>query len=86
LVVKTAKGMNKEYIKEKVDFYKEILKILSAFLVASIGGTISLLFRKGNELAHWLGIVGTWISLTLILMIIGLMVKIELLLRELKNE
>jgi len=77
--------MNKDYIKERVSFYKEVLKILSAFLVASAGGTVSLLFRRQNELVHWLAIVGTWLSLTLILMIVGLMVKIELLLRELKD-
>ena len=86
MVVKTAKRMNKEYIKEKVDFYIEVLKVLSAFLIASAGGTLGMLFKRNDELAFWIAIVGIWASLTLLLMIGGLAIKIELLLKELKDE
>ncbi len=78
--------MREEYFKEKVKFYTEILKVLSAFLIASAGGTLGLLFKKGEELAFWIAVVGIWVSLTLLLMIGVLVVKIELLLKELKDE
>ena len=48
--------MREEYIKEKVKFYTEILKVLSAFLIASAGGTLGLLFKKGEELAFWIAV------------------------------
>ncbi len=78
--------MEREYIKEKVKFYTEVLKVLSAFLIASAGGTLGMLFKRDEELAFWIAIVGIWASLTLLLMIGGLAIKIELLLKELRNE
>ncbi|MEO2082919.1 MAG: hypothetical protein ABGX12_02705 [Desulfurobacteriaceae bacterium] len=78
--------MEREYIKEKVKFYTEVLKVLSAFLIASSGGTLGMLFKRDEKLAFWIAIVGIWASLTLLLMIGGLAIKIELLLKELRNE
>ncbi len=77
--------MKEEYIKERIRFYTEVLKLIVALLVTSVGGTLSMLFKRNDELAFWIAIAGIWFSFSLFFLSMFFFIKIESLLRELKN-
>jgi len=40
-----------EVLKEKISYYKELLKNLTIILIATVGGTAGLLFKLSNPVA-----------------------------------
>ena len=52
-----------EYAKEKVKIYTEVLKILSAFIAATAGGIVSLLFKLDYRISLPLIAFGLWLEI-----------------------
>ncbi len=66
-----------------IDFYTEVLKLLVFLLVATAGGTISLLYKTQFAVSIPLIFFGTWISFSLVLGIVWTTLKIRRKLEEL---
>jgi len=67
-----------EFLKEKLSYYKELLRNFTVLLVALVGGVASLLFRLTNPIASVLTFVG-------LVLLWGLMLEIIFTLRVLKS-
>ncbi|SMP03587.1 hypothetical protein SAMN06265339_0130 [Desulfurobacterium pacificum] len=70
-----------EILKEKISYYKDLLRNLTLLLIAIVGGTASLLFKLNNPVAVILvfpGIIlssGTIVSVFVILDVLRKLIK-----------
>ncbi|WP_164930901.1 hypothetical protein [Aquifex aeolicus] len=70
--------MNKEeYVKEKIKFLTELLKLFWITIIAIGGGTISLLLNLDNKIKVFLLFVGAFTEIILISLTLRLLIKIE---------
>ena len=77
--------LNKRVEKE-IDFYIEILKLLVFLLIATAGGTVGLLYKLQVPITLPIVILGLWLSISFTLGIVGVILKIRQLFKELRNE
>jgi len=66
-----------------IEFYTEVLKLLVLLLVATAGGTVSLLYKMQFPISVPLIFFGAWISFSLVLGIVWTTLKIRKKLEEL---
>jgi hypothetical protein len=50
-----------EYLKEKAKLYTELLKVATAFIIATTGGLVSLFFKLSNKISLPLVAIGIWV-------------------------
>jgi hypothetical protein len=74
-----------EFLKEKLSYYKELLRNLTVLLVALAGGIASLLFRLTNPIASVLTFVGLVLLWSLMLEIIFTLKILKSTLKELEK-
>jgi len=70
---------------KEIEFYTEVLKLLTFVLVASAGGTVGFLFKLNNPITVPLVVLGVWVSFSLFLGIAWTTLKIRTLLRRLDD-
>jgi|tagenome__1003787_1003787.scaffolds.fasta_scaffold18077155_1 hypothetical protein len=77
--------MNNEQIKQTIDDWKEIRKILVSFILPIFTGEIIALVTKSFErlLYVWLGSIGLVINILIIIAIIGITKKIKSFIKQL---
>ena len=73
-------------IEERISFYKDLLKILSVFVFGIGAGTLGLLYKLKNPVSIPLLFLGAIVETTLLLGMVRLILKIELLIKELNDE
>ena len=66
-----------------IEFYTEVLKLLVLLLVATAGGTVSLLYKMQFPISVPLIFFGAWLSFSLVLGIVWTTLKIRKKLEEL---
>jgi len=50
-----------EYLKEKAKVYTELLKVATAFIIATTGGLVGLFFKLSNKISLPLVAIGIWV-------------------------
>ena len=75
-----------ERIKEEIAFYKDLLKIVSAFSFGIGGGIVSLLFKPIGGISLILLILGGILETALLLISGWIILKIRKLLTELRDD
>ncbi len=75
-----------EKIKEEIAFYKDLLKIVSAFSFGIGGGTISLLFKPTSGISLILLTLGGVLEVALLVISGWIILKIKKLLAELIDD
>jgi len=79
------RAMSKRVEKE-IEFYSDVLKILSAFAIAIGGGTAGLIFKLHAPLNIAMFFLGLWIESSLLISMARIYLKVKYLLEDLKNE
>jgi len=73
-------------VEARVELYRDLLKILSVFTFGIGGGTIGLLFRLEEPVSIPLLFIGASAEVALLLGMARLILKIESLIEEIKDE
>ena len=66
-----------EALKEKVKFYTELIKVVSAFAIATTGGIAGLLFKLNYLISIPLLVLGVWIDTIWIFLIVWLVLEVR---------
>jgi len=73
-------------IEKEINFYTEVLKILTAFTLAVGGGTAGLFFKLDSPARIALFGIGLVVTAVLLISMAGIYLKIKHLLAELKDD
>jgi len=74
-----------EVLKEKISYYKELLKNLTIILIATVGGTAGLLFKLSNPVAVLLIFPGIILSSGVTVSIFAVLDSLRKLIREMEE-
>ena len=74
-----------EVLKEKISYYKELLKNLTILLIATVGGTAGLLFKLSNPVAFLLISPGIILSSGVTVSIFAVLDSLRKLIREMEE-
>jgi len=72
-------------IEERVKFYRDLVKIFSAYIFAIGGGMVGLLFKEQTTLTLVLLTFGFFLEVVLLFTVIRLYLKIEKLIEEIDD-
>ena len=74
-----------ELLKEKLAYYKELLKNLTILLIPLVGGTAGLLFKLNNPISVMLVVPGIILTVGVITGILSVLGSLKKLMKELEE-